>query len=219
MITCFCKAARFILCLALAAAAPTGAAAAGSSARQQFEKFLTNLTTLSAAFEQRVYDEKGALLETSSGTVAIARPRKFAWIYTKPYAQSIISDGNTLWLYDKELAQVTVNAVAASAAGSAAQLLGEKVNIDQQYTVKALGEHAGGAWFKLTPKQAGQQYTAIEIGMSKEVISAMKLADNLGQTTELKFADLVRNKAIPESIFNFQPPVGVDVVTGTSLSK
>ena len=213
------KVARLILWTALAVTAPTGVAAPGFSARQQFEKFLADLTTLNAAFEQRVYDEKGALLETSSGTVAIARPGKFAWIYTKPYAQSIISDGHTLWLYDKELAQVTVNAVAASAAGSAAQLLGEKVNIDQQYTVKALGEQSGHAWFKLTPKQAGQQYTAIEIEMTREVISTIKLADNLGQTTELKFTDLARNKTISDATFNFQPPVGVDVVTGTSLSN
>ncbi len=184
--------------------------------RHRLEKFLTGLVTLSAKFEQRVYDEAGALLETATGDLNLARPGKFSWVYVSPYHQTITSDGHTLWLYDEELAQVTVNAVDANAAGSAAQLLGAEMDLDTQYKITETGQRAQGQWIKLIPKIAGQQYTEVEIGLSPETLSAMRLTDNLGQVTELRFSDLQRNPALDGQQFAFKIPPGVDVVTGPS---
>ncbi len=189
---------------------------APSEGRHRLEKFLTGLITLSAKFEQRVYDEAGVLLETATGDLNLARPGKFSWVYFSPYHQTITSDGHTLWLYDEELAQVTVNAVDANAAGSAAQLLGAEMDLDTQYKITETGQRAQGQWIKLIPKIAGQQYTEVEIGLSPETLSAMRLTDNLGQVTELRFSDLQRNPTLDGQQFAFKIPPGVDVVTGTS---
>jgi outer membrane lipoprotein carrier protein len=45
---------------------------------------------------------------TSSGTFTFARPGKFIWAYDKPYAQILQADGDKLYVYDKDLNQVTV---------------------------------------------------------------------------------------------------------------
>lgn len=190
-------------------------AAPSVKARWALDRFLQGLSTLSAAFEQRVFDETGDLLETSTGVVSIERPGKFAWEYREPYRQSIISDGRTLWLYDVDLAQVTINEVDATAAGSAAQLLGEVVDIDAQYDVVELGERDGADWLRLTPKVDGRQYAAVEIGMMGESLTGIRLLDNLGQTTALRFSKLQRNLALASSVFTFSAPADVDVVTGT----
>jgi outer membrane lipoprotein carrier protein len=198
-------------------AASGGANAAISDTRHRLDRFLQDLATFSANFEQRVYDEAGVLLETSNGVVSIARPGKFAWEYEQPYRQSIVSNGKTLWLYDADLAQVTVNAVDSSAAGSAAQLLGDEIDIDAHYETLILGERDGIEWLKLIPKATTQQYTAVELGLRAETLASIRLLDNLGQITELRFSDLQRNPALAASLFTFSPPPGVDVVSGTGI--
>ncbi|MGD9603073.1 MAG: outer membrane lipoprotein chaperone LolA [Gammaproteobacteria bacterium] len=193
----------------------TQSALGADTGRKQLDAFLHELTTLSAEFEQRVFDEEGAALESSAGRLELARPGRFAWTYTTPYRQSIVSDGRTLWLYDEELAQVTVNQVDTSAAGSAAQLLGERVDLDAEYTVRELGNRDGAVWIRLLPKHGERQYTAVEIGLTDGVLSTMRLTDNLGQTTELRFTGVRRNPPLDPRSFSFTPPPGVDVVTGT----
>ena len=37
----------------------------------------------------------------------LQRPGKLRWAYSKPFEQLIVGDGSTLWIYDKELAQIT----------------------------------------------------------------------------------------------------------------
>ena len=143
--------------------------------RRRLEGFLSGLVTLSAKFEQRVYDEAGVVLETAAGDLNIARPGKFSWVYLSPYHQTITSDGHTLWLYDEELAQVTVNAMDTNAAGSAAQLLGAEIELDAQYKITETGQRGQAQWVKLVPKASGQQYTEVEIGLGSDTLSAMRL--------------------------------------------
>jgi outer membrane lipoprotein-sorting protein len=40
----------------------------------------------------------------------------------------------------------------------------------------------------------------------------MVLFDNLGQTSELHFSEVLRDKIFDESLFEFIPPVGIDVI-------
>src|ERR1700712_3508850 len=68
---------------------------------------------------------------TSSGTFTFARPGKFIWQYEKPYAQLLQADGDKLYVYDKDLNQVTVRTLGnALGASPAAVLFGIK-DLDQ----------------------------------------------------------------------------------------
>lgn len=204
-------------CLALALGAYWGASAGAVEADTSINAlhtYLASLNSFSAKFEQKVFDETGAALETSTGEVSIARPGKFAWLYRAPYHQSIISNSRTLWLYDVDLAQVTVSAIDATAAGSAAQLLGDKIDLNAHYILTPQGERAGLHWVGLKPKKAEQQYQRIEIGMAGATLAKMRLFDNLGQITELSFTAIQRNPTLDPKLFEFTPPPDVDVISG-----
>lgn len=210
---------RWLLLMFALTAGGAAAAEGAGEGRRRLDTFLKDLVTLSATFEQRVFDETGVVLETASGNLNVARPGKFSWIYLKPYRQTITSDGKTLWLYDEELAQVTVNATETNVAGSAAQLLGENIDLDAQYDVTEIGTRDAVQWVKLLPKADAQQYTAVEIGLGKDTLSAIRLTDNLGQTTELRFMSLQRNPPLDAKHFVFEVPPGVDVVTATGAAE
>ncbi len=52
----------------------------------------------------------------STGTFEFARPGKFIWTYEKPYEQLLQADGEKLYIYDKDLNQVTVRSWAMRSA-------------------------------------------------------------------------------------------------------
>lgn len=200
--------------LALTLLAPT-LAGAEPGGRSRLDSFLQGFISLTAEFEQHLYDEGGALLETSTGVVAIAKPGMFRWEYRKPYEQTIVSDGKQVWVYDKDLDQVTVNSVDTASAGAPAKLLGEDLDLDAHYIVAELGQKDQNDWVKLTPKEANTQYDGVEIGLDGQGIHRMRLHDNLGQVTEVIFNHGVRNQPIDTAQFHFTPPLDADVVYGT----
>ena len=42
----------------------------------------------------------------SSGTLEFQRPGRFRFAYKKPFEQTLVADGQTLWLYDPDLQQI-----------------------------------------------------------------------------------------------------------------
>jgi len=205
----------FLIHCAVAALVLAPAAQAASSARSQLDRFLAEVKSFHAAFEQRLYDEYGEPLETSQGEVDIARPGRFNWSYESPYRQRLVSDGKTLWVYDADLEQVTINEVDLGKVDSPGRLLGDEVDVDRSFTVAELPAKDGVEWLKLTPKSAGQQFNEIELGLRDGTVVAMRLKDNLGQTTEITFSGIDRNAPIDPKVFSFEVPAGIDVIRGT----
>lgn len=201
---------------AISFASPDGVVAEGAAdGHGRLERFLSELSTLTANFEQQLFDEYGELLETSRGAVAISKPGKFRWEYREPYSQLIVTDGTTLWVYDADLEQVSINPLENGGAGSPAELLVGDVDLDSHYDIVESAVEDDVAWVALTPREAASQYSTIEIGLDDDGIRGMKLRDNLNQLTAVRFQDVARNTGIEDEQFNFVAPPGVDVVTGS----
>ena len=88
----------------------TGAQLACASGLESLENFVKTVKTGKAAFTQVVTapakDGQAARSKTSSGTFEFQRPSRFRFVYQKPFAQTIVADGQTLWLHDVDLNQV-----------------------------------------------------------------------------------------------------------------
>ena len=69
---------------------------------------MSHVSAAEGAFRQRVVDRLGKLVNEAEGIFAFRRPGAFLWNYEKPWKQQVVSDGQTLWLYDEDLMQVTV---------------------------------------------------------------------------------------------------------------
>src|SRR5262245_51693093 len=96
---------RKIACLSLFASSLfAGTACAG--AVDDFRAFTAQAKSARGEFTQVVTDRTGKVLRQSSGTFSIARPGKFRWTYAKPYSQTLVGDGEKVWIYDADLNQV-----------------------------------------------------------------------------------------------------------------
>jgi len=188
------------------------AAEAAAAARERVEGWLERTSSLRADFEQEVLDAQGAVREQASGRLAIARPGRFRWDYRVPAGQLLLSDGRSVWLYDEELAQVTVRAVGESISTTPAMLLSGNARVADGFEVAAGGRDAGLEWVRLRPKLEDTDFREVRLGFRGGELARMELEDRLGQLTRIAFSSIERNPGLPDDLFSFVPPPGVDVV-------
>jgi len=187
-------------------------AALPAHAAEDLQSVISSLDSFSANFEQTLYGADSEALQTSRGIVALKRPGRFNWQYTDPANQEIIADGKRIWLYDKELEQVTVNQIDDRVAGTPFVLLMGSAPLADTFSVKSLGESDGIDWHELTPKDLDGDFELVFIGLRGKSLAAMELRDNFGQATQILFTDFEANADLDDSLFVFNTPEGVDVI-------
>lgn len=188
-----------------------GTAFAG--ARDDLATFTKGLKGLDGQFTQQVYDARGNLKETSSGEVQLSVPRLFRWEYVKPYPQVIVADGEKVWIYDPDLAQVTVRPQGVQEQSSPLAALIEPARLDAMFVVEEAGSAGGLEWLGLTPRK-GQEasFQTARLGFDGDVLVRMEVVDLIGQRTEIEFSGWERNPGFAKGTFKYTPPKGVDVI-------
>lgn len=184
---------------------------------QDLENLLNALHTLRANIVQVVYDERGKVVQTSYGQMALERPGKFRWEIKKPIPQLIIANGTRLWIYDPDLQQVTIRALHLAVGDAPALLLSHKeTDLNTDFTVKELPKNEPTwQWFELIPKKADSMFASIEMGFMNGHIQEMGLKDHLGHRTKIEFKNPQINITLSASLFTFTPPKNADVIDET----
>ncbi|HXZ50654.1 MAG TPA: outer membrane lipoprotein chaperone LolA [Burkholderiales bacterium] len=196
----------------LAAALSLAALAAHASALERFRAFVRSTPAASADFVQKVYDQNHKLEQESKGSFVFQRPGRFRWIYASPMPQLIVGDGERVWIYDQDLDQVTVRRMAHALGSTPAALLAGSQEVEQAFHLSEAGERGGLAWLEAKPREQEAGFSRILLGMGPEGVQAMELYDHFGQTTVLRFSNLVRNPKLDPRDFRFTPPKGADVL-------
>lgn len=177
----------------------------------RLEAFLDGVHSLTARFKQEIWSEDQTRLEqTDTGSLWLQRPNRFRWTYDGPAELVVVADGTKLWIYDKELEEVTVTPFDDTAGASPAVLLSGDRNVREDFEVVESYTRDGLDWVKLAPKKASD-FSAISIGFNGTEPRRLELVDGLGQTTRVELDDLVLNPEIPEDVFHLDVPPGVDV--------
>jgi outer membrane lipoprotein carrier protein len=183
-----------------------------AQAENRLQTFIAKTQAMSAQFSQVVYDRKGRKTQEATGSFQLQRPGKFRWTYQKPYEQLIVGDGKRVWIYDKDLAQVTARPFDRAIGESPAALLAGNNEIEKFFNVKETGRTDDLDWVEATPKSQEGSFERVRIGFKGDELQVMELKDRFGQTTLLRFSKLQRNPALPAELFRFTPPKGVDVL-------
>lgn len=175
-------------------------------------EFLAQTKSARGEFTQQVTRGQATAAPPSSGTFSFERPGRFRWTYLKPYEQVLVADGERLFLYDKDLNQVTVRKVAAALPASPASILFGGNEFERDFVVTDAGMRDGVAWLNAVPRAKDSQFERIEIGFRDGVPAAMVIADSFGQVSRLVFSRFERNARIDAQQFRFVPPPGADVL-------
>ena len=190
---------RFLVFLALAFAS-----AAQADSIERFKTFLRASQSARADFEQKVYGCGGKLTQEARGSFVFQRPGKFRWTYAKPVDQLIVGDGERVWIYDRDLNQVTVRRLSKALGSTPAALLAGASDVEAAFELKDAGSRDGLEWMEATPKEREAGFERIRMGFSA--------TDHFGNTTQLRFRNLQRNPKVDAAEFRFEPPPGADVL-------
>lgn len=201
--------AILLIAAAVAAALPAAACAGGVA---QLRAFLDGTRSGRAEFRQIVIGKSSSRPQEAEGSMSFSRPGKFRWAYDKPYAQLIVGDGEKLWVYDKDLNQVTVKKLGQALGASPAALLAGDDALEKNFDLKDAGQKDGLDMLQATPKGQDGGFEQVRIGFRDSLPRLMELVDNFGQTTTLLFARFERNPKLDAGVFRFTPPAGADVV-------
>jgi outer membrane lipoprotein carrier protein len=209
---------RLQLLIACAIALP---AIAHASALEQFRSFVATTKSAKGEFTQRqVKRDPGqggagngapVVSNPATGTFMFARPGKFIWTYQKPYEQVLQADGEKLYIYDKDLNQVTIRALGNALGSSPAAILFGSNDLEKNFTLKEAGKKDGLEWLEATPKTRDTTFDLIGIGLKDGVPQAMELRDSFGQISLLSFKRFEKNPAMDAGQFKFAVPKGADV--------
>lgn len=195
------------------------ALSAQATGLDSLENFVKSARSGRADFTQVVTgparDGQAARSKTSSGTFEFARPNRFRFNYRKPFEQTIVADGQTLWLYDADLRQVTSRKQAQALASTPAALIAsapDLATLRKDFNLEAAGEKDGIEWVQATPKTKDGQLHSMKAGFRGNELAALEILDSFGQRSVLTFTKMELNAAVPPEQFSFKPPQGADVV-------
>jgi len=190
----------------------TPLSAAEGDGSELLDRFLDETLTLRAVFSQELLDGGGNLIEEASGTFSLKRPNQFLWSYAAPFEQQVVADAANLWIYDVELAQITVSPLDGAIASSPAMLLSGDGQVRDGFEVAESFRDGAFDWVRLTPIEQGVDFRSIQVGFASGELFALVLVDALGQVTSIEFHDVTVNLEIEDAFFQFNPPAGTDVI-------
>lgn len=200
--------------LALALSCALGAfPALAAPETDALQRFVEKVDSVSATFEQVQKDDKGTVLQVSTGRLWLQRPAKFHWRYEKPYEQLVICDGKQLWQYDPDLKQALVRPAGGTLEGTPAQLLTDRASLDKHFRIEPAGSDGGAQKLRLLPKAADSDFKSVELWLKDGAPARMRFHDPLGGVSEVTFGDVKTNAKLDAKLFRFEPPKGVEVIS------
>jgi len=149
------------------------------------------------------------------GHVVFAKPGRMRWVYESPEPSLVVSDGETLWIYDPVLKEVQVFSVDAGfLSGTAIQFLLGEGRILESFSVGAKSCEGDEVSLDLQPKKsASYERLELRVDRASGAILATAVVDLFGNRTDVAFENVQRNLAPDDSLFRFEPSEDDRVLT------
>jgi outer membrane lipoprotein carrier protein len=204
---------RLVTCLFAGSLFVSSLLQASPDAEQELFLLLEQLQSLEGRFQQTITDERGEIVQEARGELLVKRPGKLLWSTQEPYQHQVITDGQTLWIYDLDLEQVTQQAFTNNLDQAPALLLsGDIKAISEQFVIDAVETGETLKHYSLQPKAQGSVFSSIEVVFNQAALSKLLLKDNFGQLTDISFDQVKMNPVLADKRFQFTPPEHVDLI-------
>jgi outer membrane lipoprotein carrier protein len=198
------------------------ASLAQASGMDSLEAFVKGAKTGRAEFTQVVTapakEGQAARSKSSSGTFEFSRPNRFRFVYRKPFEQTIVADGQTLWLYDVDLNQITSRKQSAVLASSPAALIASAADIkalQADFSLSNVGtapDKDGMEWVLASPKAKDGLLQSVRVGFKGSELSVLEIVDSFGQRSVMRFSGLTINTPLEAGALQFKTPAGADLI-------
>ena len=185
--------------------------AAAAAPADSLRDFVRDVKSGQARFTQTVTSPDGAKQKVSTGSFEFARPNRFRFAYARPFEQTIVADGEKVWIYDKDLNQASSRRITQALGATPAALLAGG-SLDKDFELSNLPARDGLEWAEAKPKAKDGAFQSVRVGFKGKELAALEIVDSFGQKSLLRFESFAANAALPADTFRFVPPAGADVI-------
>lgn len=155
---------------------------------------------------------------TEQGTVAVKRPGRMRWVYTKPERKEFVSDGERIYSFIPRDKQVIVGPMPAADQTTPALFLAGRGHLVRDFTVAFTDlpdAPAGTVALKFVPRKDDPEIEWLMLAVDPSSLQIRQLValDRQGGRSTFTFSNLKENRNLSDKLFEFQAPRGVDVIT------
>jgi outer membrane lipoprotein carrier protein len=150
----------------------------------------------------------------SAGRMVVAKPGKMRWTYETPEQSLVVSDGESLWIYDAAFGEAQKLPVTDGfLSGAATQFLLGEGDMRRDFEIALESCDAKRVVLQLTPKQPAS-YAQLQLvaDPTSGNLTETRVDDLLGNSTTIIFENLRVNLGPDAKMFRFDAPEGVDVI-------
>jgi len=192
-----------------------GISTAFAGPAEDLQQRLSGYDSARAEFSQFALSSDGDHAEESSGYFYVARPDRFRWVTEQPFVQEIVSDGQSIWIHDPDLEQVTRRPADSQGNSAPALILNGQISeLEQQFSITRVDDSDPGvALFELQPlSPESSTFARIRLLFEQEQLTELSMEDSLGQRSMLVLHNLEYNPNLPQDAFEFTLPKGTDLI-------
>jgi outer membrane lipoprotein carrier protein len=193
------------------AAAPDAANALARRIGQRHQR----VADLTARFVQTYRSGMLAQEVVERGVVSLKRPGRMLWEYRDPEKKTFVSDGKTFYFYVPADRQVIVRDQAGQR-GIPALLLSGRDDLLEEFDAALEPPPAPGLQrLRLTPRKADPEVERVFLDVDgADRIRAVRVRDAQGNESRFEFDAIRENVGLPDRLFRFEVPHGVEVIAG-----
>ncbi|MCB2144916.1 MAG: outer membrane lipoprotein carrier protein LolA [Deltaproteobacteria bacterium] len=175
-----------------------------------------NVPGFTADFEQESILKAMAVTDTASGRLMVRQPGKMRWEYLVPDPQTIITDGNDLWVYRPQENQVLVGkAPSFFGEGKGAGFLSNIKTVRKSFQLSLEPSDDATLYrLKLLPNKSSVDLMAVELDIAKKTFDLVRITtfNVYGDETRIELKNVNFKDPPPEELFRFSVPDGADVL-------
>ena len=213
-----------IAALFLSSALPHAAPAGVGSLARAVDDHYNHLKSFKAAFTE-IYQGPG-ISRTESGTLWLKKPGRMRWEYHVPREKLFLIDSSHAYFYvtGERQARKTPLKNLDDIRSPLRYLLG-KTKLEKEleglsFAPDLTSTQPGGVVLRGVPKALKDQVSSVVLEISPEhEIRRILIYGVDGATTDFRFSQIEENVPVPDSLFRFAPPPGVETLEDSQIAQ
>jgi len=186
---------------------------------QLIQKQYQSIQSFSGGFIQsshRADTETGP--KKAEGLVSYKRPGKMRWLYDAPEEQLLVTNGQTMWLYDPLLENVTVQKLEKITEGTALSFLLGLGNLRDDFIHRKISKNLligqDGLILELEPKKSTANLAFIQLNVHPETynLQTIALMDQQDNYRTIQLMNMEYNLEIEDNFFEFTVTNNMEVI-------
>lgn len=179
-----------------------------TAAYHQLREKLATIDTLTAAFEQRVFDERGELQETLTGELTLKRPHFLRWETSYPDHSIMVADGEAVWYYNAFVEQLSIfNQAQDLEQNPMLVLLSDDEEAWQKFSVS----YEDNLWHV---RERDATYAQVSLAVAfdaEDTLQTLRIDDGQGQVSVFDLSEVTLNQTINDTLFSVEVDEHIEI--------